>query len=500
DVVAHGWAAGEVQQAGRVLLHDQRPYLGLDVQVLEILDPPVGRDGREVRAEEHLVAQQAVGVPHEQGREVLRRPAGQVDVDARLVRRDRQGLLLPREGRVGEDDVQVREISGHVVDVQRVGVLQAEPAAARRAGPGSGLAGVEQGHEAVLGDDLVERVGDPVVRIEALRAGMKLEPPDPVVGGQAPGEAHPGRAAGRIDAPERDDHIGVLGGELRELDVVRHRLVAGPGDGVDGERDAGHGALTVVVGQVGDGVVRHRPDAEILAHGLLAAGGLVLIGAHRPVDVGVHVDRGDGGDVHWHGCVVPPWGCPVLLRDYAEKSSTYGAAVRSLTASGRTPGAHSFSRSCPPARWKTARSVYTRVTTRRPVSGNVHSSTIFGRPARSTCSITTHTSRAPATRSIAPPTAGFLPGTYQFARSPCAETCSAPTPLTARWPPRTTANDIAESTMAAPLISVAGCLPASVRSGSARPGGAGGPRPRTPFSACRMTSVPSGMNRGISSG
>jgi hypothetical protein len=169
-------------------------------------------------------------------------------------------------------------------------------------------------------------------------------------------------------------------------------------------------------------------------------------------------------------------------------------------AAGGTPGAHSFSRNRPSARWKTARSVYTRVTTRRPVSGNALSLTIFGCPARSTCSITTQTSRAPATRSIAPPTAGFLPGTYQFARSPCAETCRAPSTVTSRWPPRTMANDVAESTIAAPLISVTGCLPASVRSGSSWPGGGAGPGPRTPFSACRTTSAPAGMNRGISSG
>src|SRR6266702_1599246 len=84
----------ETQKPGRVLLHDQRAHLGLDVQLLEIPDPPVGGEGREIRAEEHLVAQQAVGVLHQQGREVLRRPAGQVDVDARLVGRDRQSLVL----------------------------------------------------------------------------------------------------------------------------------------------------------------------------------------------------------------------------------------------------------------------------------------------------------------------------------------------------------------------------------------------------------------------
>src|SRR5260370_19960825 len=299
---------------------------------------------------------------------------------------------------MGQDDVHVGEIDRHVVDVHRVGVLQTDAAAAVRARSDSGLAGVEQGHKPAGGDDLVERVGTSVVRIEALRARVELEPPDTEVGGQAPGEAHAGCAAGRVDARERDDHIRVLGGELGDLDAVRHRLLAGPGCAAAGERDARHVALPVVGGQPGHCVVRHRSDPEVRAPRRAAASDLILVVAHGPVHMGMYVDRGEGDDVH--------------------RSSTYGAAVRSRTASGLTPGAHSFSRSWPSAMWKTARSVYTRVITRRPVSGNVHSSTIFGRPLRSRCSITTHTSRAPATRSIAPPTAGFLPGTYQFARSP----------------------------------------------------------------------------------
>src|SRR5260370_22140664 len=226
------------------------------------------------------------------------------------------------------------------------------------------------------------------------------------VGGEGGGEADGGWGGGRVGARERDDHSRVLGGELGDLDAVRHGLLAGPGCAVDGERDARHVALPVVGGQLGHCVVRDRPDPEVRAHRRAAASDLILVIAHGPVHMGMYVDRGEGGDVHW--------------------SSMYGAAVRSRTASGLTPGAHSVSRSWPSATWKTARSVYTRVITRRPVSGNVHSSTIFGRPLRSRCSITTHTSRAPATRSIAPPTPGFLPGTYQLARSPWADTCTAP--------------------------------------------------------------------------
>ncbi len=64
------------EQPGRVLLHDQRPDLGLDAQVVEVFDPPLWRDNREVGAEQYLVPQQAARVLHELGGEVLRRPAG----------------------------------------------------------------------------------------------------------------------------------------------------------------------------------------------------------------------------------------------------------------------------------------------------------------------------------------------------------------------------------------------------------------------------------------
>ena len=66
-----------------------------------------------------------------------------------------------------------------------------------------------------------------------------------------------------------------------------------------------------------------------------------------------------------------------------------------------------------------------RCTTRAPVSGSVQRSTILGTPPRrATCSIITHTLRAPTARSIAPPTAGIASGVpvSQLARSPSADT------------------------------------------------------------------------------
>ena len=143
---------------------------------LEVAQPAVRGDQREVRAEQHLVLELGVRVADQVLREVLRRPAGEVDVDVRLVDRDRQRLVLPRERRVGEDDVQLREVGRDVVDRHRVGVLQPHAAAAGHARADPGRAGMEQRDQPGLGDHLVQRVEGAVVGPEGLRVGVELEP------------------------------------------------------------------------------------------------------------------------------------------------------------------------------------------------------------------------------------------------------------------------------------------------------------------------------------
>jgi len=85
-----------------------------------------------------------------------------------------------------------------------------------------------------------------------------------------------------------------------------------------------------------------------------------------------------------------------------------------------------------------------RSTTPLPVRGRVHSRTSLERPDFSQCSMTTMTRLTPATRSIAPPMPlTILPGTIQFARSPLAATCMAPSTDRSMWPPRIMAKDSA---------------------------------------------------------
>ena len=85
------------EQPPGVLLHDQRPDLVADRDLLEVGHPPVRRQQRVVGPEQHLVLQQRVRVLNQVRREILRRPAGQIDVDLRLVQADGDRLVLPRE-------------------------------------------------------------------------------------------------------------------------------------------------------------------------------------------------------------------------------------------------------------------------------------------------------------------------------------------------------------------------------------------------------------------
>src|SRR5436305_4825821 len=93
DTTASCGSGSEPQQARRVLLDHERADLVLDVELLEVREPTVGRDQREVGAEEHLVLQAGVRVLDQNRREVLGRPAAQVDVDVGLVDRYRERLV-----------------------------------------------------------------------------------------------------------------------------------------------------------------------------------------------------------------------------------------------------------------------------------------------------------------------------------------------------------------------------------------------------------------------
>jgi hypothetical protein len=147
---------------------------------------------------------------------------------------------------------------------------------------------VEDGRHPELGDGVVERVVCPVGGVEVLQARMELEPTDAVLGHQATGRPHGGCAARRVDARERDQHVGVLRGSLRHVlvgdgAVPRRRFV------VDREDDGGHRQVAIALGDLVDrrgAVVR----LEVLRGGShqLRPEGRVPVGVD--LDVDVHVD------------------------------------------------------------------------------------------------------------------------------------------------------------------------------------------------------------------
>ena len=147
---------------------------------------------------------------------------------------------------MGEDDPQVGEVGGDVVDAHRVRVLQPHAAAARHAGADPGCPGVEQGDQSGFGDDLVEGIEVPVVGPERLGVGVELESAHAGVD-QLARHSDPELALVGVDRPEREEHVGVGAGGLEDLGVAEV-LAAHPRLVVDVEDDREHVPLAVVVG------------------------------------------------------------------------------------------------------------------------------------------------------------------------------------------------------------------------------------------------------------
>ena len=110
---------------------------------------------------------------------------------------------------MGEDDLEGREVHGDVVDVHRVGVLEADAAAPGEPRADARVTAMEQRRKTRLLDHLVERIRKAVVREEPLHVGVELEAPDTVVGDQAARLLDSAPALVRVDARERDQHVGV---------------------------------------------------------------------------------------------------------------------------------------------------------------------------------------------------------------------------------------------------------------------------------------------------
>ena len=90
-------------------------------------------------------------------------------------------------------------------------------------GPDARLAGVEQRGHTGLGDRVVDRVEDAVVRLEGLHAGVELETLDAIIADEFVDAVHRAPLVPRVDAAERDQHVVVAHGAGDEiLDRVGH--------------------------------------------------------------------------------------------------------------------------------------------------------------------------------------------------------------------------------------------------------------------------------------
>ena len=222
---------------------------------------------------------------------------------------DRERLVLPGEGGVGEDDVERREIGRDIVDEHRVGVLQPHAPAAGHAGPDPGRAGMKQRDQTGLGDHFVERIVGAVVGPERLRVGVELEAADAglhELSGLALGEL----ALVRVDAAERDQDVRVGTGGLEDL-VVAESHPAHAGFVVDREHHGRHVPLSVVVGDfLGRGL--HGAGAEVLSGGREHLGRDRILGvAFAPFGVRVDIDRDDLVEVEAHSAHRTPRGCAI---------------------------------------------------------------------------------------------------------------------------------------------------------------------------------------------
>ena len=128
--------------------------------------------------------------------------------------------------------------------------------------------------------------------------GWNLNPRTPALD-QLAGLANAELALVRVDAAERDQHVGVRGCGVEHL-VVSDPTAPHPGLVVDGEDHRQHVALAVVVGDLLRGRLRRMPTEVPRGRRehLERDGILRLVG--QPFGVRVHVDRDDLVEIDRH--------------------------------------------------------------------------------------------------------------------------------------------------------------------------------------------------------
>jgi hypothetical protein len=197
---------------------------------------------------------------------------------------DRDRLVLPGKGRVRHDDRHLRKIHRHVVDRHGVAVLQPNTAAASHPCADAAVPGVKEHGKTRFGKDLVQRIGDAIVREELLNGRMQLQSMDEPRINESARFADAFLSTVRVDTGEGDRDIRVVGSEARD-DVIGNGRTAGE-PFVDREHDARHVARAVVR-RNGCRIASYALGAEVLARRRIRLG---LSGA-LGLEVHVCVDR-----------------------------------------------------------------------------------------------------------------------------------------------------------------------------------------------------------------
>src|SRR5215475_15333853 len=156
----------------RVLQNNLPPNFLFYLQGFEVLEPTLGLKHGIVGAEQHFVLKKAVGVLDQHWPEIFRRPPRKIDIDVGLVHRHGELLFLPGHRRVNHDDRKAGKIGGHVIEMQRVSVLQLESSAARSSRADAGLTRVRDERDPQLDALLPERIEARVIREKGLSSGM----------------------------------------------------------------------------------------------------------------------------------------------------------------------------------------------------------------------------------------------------------------------------------------------------------------------------------------
>ena len=206
---------------------------------------------------------------------------------------DGQRLLLPGEAGVGHDDLQVREIDRHVIQIHRVRVFQPHPVAAAHPRPDAGLPGVEEGDAAFVLNRLVKLIGHPVVGVESLEGGMELETLDAELAHQTPRLPHAHLALPGVNGGEGDEDIGVFSRDLRDFLVLVTAVSRLPLR-IDGEDHGGDVLFAVMSGGFRHGWRMLPRRAEIFRHrGLEVVITVIRVATAGFLRMGVDVDGAD---------------------------------------------------------------------------------------------------------------------------------------------------------------------------------------------------------------